>query len=295
MVHKLRDLVQNFWLFTKDDAWTFVAPNTIFGLSSALAGRVFCNHSQSWQDTLLRAPLVVLFNWATLLIFDLANQRLPESVREDALNKPWRPVPSGRMSSEAVRMTMLACIPLVLILGNMLGAGPQCNGIIILTWLYNDLGGGDQNWALRNLIIAVAFGLFNVGSLRVAVGAGSEELELSYHGKMWTVMISAVIFTTMHVQDLKDQLGDKSRGRHTAPLILGDHYARYTIAIPVAVWSVIMSVYWNMRQWSLVLILLGSYISWRCLMLRNKEEDRKTWQFWAAWTAVLYILPTIFS
>lgn len=41
----------------------------------------------------------------------------------------------------------------------------------------------------------------------------------------------------MHSQDMKDQDGDRSRGRRTAPIVLGDVVARSTIAI--SFWSVV--------------------------------------------------------
>ena len=56
-------------------------------------------------------------------------------------------------------------------------------------------------------------------------------------GWQWLVIISCVISTTMHVQDLKDEAGDRARARRSAPIVLGDAVARWTIAIPVLFWS----------------------------------------------------------
>src|ERR1044071_5325304 len=75
---------------------------------------------------------------------------------------------------------------------------------------------------------------YNEGSLRVAVGQPDASLTPSAWG--WLAMVSAVIFTTMQAQDMKDQAGDKVSDRHTMPSVLGDEVARWTIVIPVAAW-----------------------------------------------------------
>lgn len=93
---------------------------------------------------------------------------------------------------------MLLIIPAALTLDYILGPWKQGVFIMILTWLYNDLGGGDEAF-VRELIIAVAYGMFNSGSLLVAIGTGNS---LSLLGVVWTVIISGVILTTMQVQDL---------------------------------------------------------------------------------------------
>ena len=70
-----------FWLFSQSDFFTFVLPNTAFGILGALSGsRLTTNENVSLGNVLRRIPLVILFNWSNVFIFDLANQRLPESV-----------------------------------------------------------------------------------------------------------------------------------------------------------------------------------------------------------------------
>jgi hypothetical protein len=100
--------------------------------------------------------------------------------------------------------------------------------------MYNALGAADFNWVVRNCIIAVAFGFFNAGSLKLSVLA---EAEINFSGWQWTLIISAVILTTMHTQDLKDQIGDQSRGRNTASIAIGDGPARWSLSVPIFVWS----------------------------------------------------------
>ncbi|KAI1371220.1 UbiA prenyltransferase family [Hypoxylon crocopeplum] len=282
-----------FWLFTTDDAATFVAPNVAFGLCSALSAPVLITPQSNITTILSRLPCVIFFNWTNLLVFDLANQRLPESAREDALNKPWRPVPRGLVTSAQVRRAMLLCIPIVLAANHLLGVGTETSLLFVLTWLYNDLMGGDENWICRNVIIAAAFWLYNTGSAKVAGNPYSQAAGITEKGVLWTTIISGVILTTMHVQDLKDQEGDCARGRRLAPLVLGDRAARWTIAIPICFWSCYCTWFWEVGTAGLGVILLGFTVAIRCLAYSGKHSDRRTWELWALWTASLYILPLL--
>lgn len=310
LFRRLAHLAHLFWLITQDDFGTFVGPNTAFGLFGALAGPLFVAPPPPAAAVLRRLPAVVLFNWSNLLVFDLANQRLPASALEDAANKPWRPVPSGLLTSDQLRRALLALLPPVLGLNHVLfDTGAETALLFALTWMYNDLGGGDDGWAQRNVIIAAAFGLYNLGSVKVASGARLSGLTPG--AVLWILVISAVILTTMHVQDLKDQEGDERRGRRTAPHVLGDGKARWTIAIPVGAWSVFCTAFWGFRGHDgskdrgetvlsaplmvigAYIVLLGAWVAFRCVALRTPASDRATWQLWAFWTASLYALPCL--
>ncbi|CAF9939208.1 MAG: hypothetical protein ALECFALPRED_008039 [Alectoria fallacina] len=283
------DSLQTLWLFTKDDFDTFVLPNTIFGISAALSNLPLAQQLHVLQ----RIPLILFFNWSNLLIFDLANQRLPDSIKEDMINKPWRPLPTSRLSQRQTRHLILVAIPLVLLFNAVLCVWKETALLFNLTWIYNDLRGGDDNWMVRNLIIASAFFLYNLGSLKVASGASSHsEKVLGWAPYAWAAVISAVILTTMQVQDLKDQEGDRTRGRQTAPLVLGEQVARWTIALPILFWSLACALFWGV--WTLP-IATGLYVACRVLRERGKEEDRRSWKFWSLWTAVLYLLPLVSS
>ncbi|KAH8730728.1 UbiA prenyltransferase family-domain-containing protein [Phaeosphaeriaceae sp. PMI808] len=255
------------------------------------------NESNRPQQVFLRLHWVILYNWFNLTIFELANQRLPGSVQEDLLNKPWRPVPSGLTTTNSLRQIMLVAIPACLAFNHfILHLGLESALIIIICWMYNDLGGGDGNWILRNLLLAVGFGPFNAGSTKLAAQNPASPIDtLNTSGLVWTVMASAVILTTMQVQDLKDTAGDRKKGRLTAPIVLGEHIARLTVATPVTLWSFVCTFYWDLGVLGLAPIGLGLVISWRCMALRGKSVDRKTWELWALWISVLYAAPFLYS
>jgi 4-hydroxybenzoate polyprenyltransferase len=269
---------------------TFVVPDTVFGIAGALAGPLLTrNESPSLLVILSRLPQVLLYNWANLLIFDLANQRLPEAVVEDALNKPWRPLPTGRITIPQTRRLLLASLPIVLAVNWSMRAWEETILLFSLTWMYNDLKGGEEDFIVRNLIIGLAFGLYNGGALKIACGV---DHSITAQGYYWLVLISGVIFTTMQIQDLKDQVGDQARGRRSAPLVLGDAAARWTIAVPVIVWSIVCPLFLGLGFFGyLVPCGVGSLIVGRLFILRGVNADRSTWKLWTVWTAFLYLLP----
>jgi 4-hydroxybenzoate polyprenyltransferase len=285
-----RYFAKTLWLFTESDFATFVGPDTLFGIAAALSGSALTEKdSPGLLRIFSRLPLVILWNWLNLLIFDLANQRSPESATEDAINKPWRPIPSGRITCAQTTTLHLIALPVVLGLNYLIGPWEETALLFTLTWMYNDLGGGNQNWIVRNGIIAVAFSQYNKGAMRVAADMG---FDIPVSAWWWLLMTSGVIGTTMHIQDMKDQEGDRARGRGTAPLVLGDGAARWTIAVPVAVWSLVCPLFWDLKFVGYILpVGVGALVSFRILAMRGFSADKRTWWLWTAWTAVIWFVP----
>lgn len=283
-------ICQVTWGFIESDFFTFAIPNTLFGIIGALAASSLIHGPPPLAiDVLQRSPLVLVFNFISLLMFDLSNQRSLESVEEDRINKPWRPIPSGQVTPEQTRKVMLLTAPFVLGFYYLLGISKQGLLVQFLSWYYNDLKGGDE--VFRDAIIAASYGLANVTSLRLAVGS---ESAVSQHGYVWISMVSAVILTTMHIQDLKDQEGDHIRGRKTVPLVLGDRTARFAIAVSVPFWSYACASFWRLSYGLYPLpTVLGLLVALRVLTKRSPLEDRRTWRLWCLWHASLYPLPLL--
>ncbi|KAK1634449.1 hypothetical protein BDP81DRAFT_451653 [Colletotrichum phormii] len=292
------------WDFTESNFATFVVPNTAFGLLGGLTGAPLTSGHAATLSIIHRFPLVVAFNWYSVLIFDLANQRGPESVAEDLANKPWRPIPAGKVTSEQTRKAMLVAIPAVLALNYVLDVWKEGVFILILTWLYNDLRGGDE--LVRDAIIAVAYFLFNTASLKIAISGGAAAgaaddvhahvpITITIEGYAWAAIISAAILTTMQVQDLKDQAGDRGRGRATVPLFFGDRVSRVSLAVLVPFWSCVCVYVWHIRSsWAVLLpTLSGAMVVAAVLRTRTPETDARAWKLWCLWTVCLYSLPLV--
>ncbi|KAF4821100.1 Fumagillin beta-trans-bergamotene synthase [Colletotrichum siamense] len=297
-VKALLSVPRLIWDFTESNFSTFVAPNTAFGLLGGLTGSPLTSGQATALAVLQRFPLVVAFNWYSVLIFDLANQRGSESVAEDRANKPWRPIPAGKVTQEQTRAAMLVAIPAVLVFNYVLGVWSEGVFILILTWLYNDLRGGDT--LARDAIIAVAYFLFNTASLKIAIGdvaaaaatASEGGNSITREGYLWAGIISAVILTTMQVQDLKDQAGDAGRGRNTIPLFFGDFASRASLAVLVPAWSCVCVYFWGIRSWGVLLpVVSGALVVDGVLRTRTPETDARAWRLWCLWTVCLYSLP----
>lgn len=318
--------VSILWGFVESDLFTFAVPNTVFGILSALAAPAL-QANPDWSPipptpsshpnlSLLGAqhilkpayqhpsahilqnlPAVLIFNLINLFIFDAANQRSPESVAEDRINKPWRPIPCGKITMEQTRRLMLAAVPTVLAINYLLGVWKQGVLILILTWLYNDLGGGDEV-LVRELVIAVAYGLFNHGSLAIAASNSNTGSSVWTNGPQaiaWIGIISGVILTTMQVQDLKDMEGDRSRGRRTIPLFFGEGRSRMSISFFVCFWSWLCAYFWRLSLLEFAAhIGIAAVVAWRVVWVRSgQREDARTWKFWCLWHASLYVLPLL--
>lgn len=283
--------LHTIWLITLNDLKSIVAPETAFGVFSALAGPLLTsNVCPDLVKILSRLPQILLWNWLNLLVFDIANQRLPNSILEDSVNKPWRAIPSGRLTPAHARRLLLATLPVVFIITLYLGGMEETVAMMVLTWMYNDLGGADESYIVRNIINAFGFMCYSSGSTRVAIGYGEHTLNTTFF--YWLAIVGAIVFSTLQMQDMADQEGDAARGRGTLPLVHGDGVARWTIAIPVVSWSFICAIFWNPPLYGYIVpIAIGGTLAIRVLSFRSVTADKVTWKMWCLWTISLYLLP----
>ncbi len=237
-----------------------------------------------------RIPHVVLWTWLNTLLFTLSNQRLPDTIKEDLINKPSRPIAAGRINGVQTTRLLLVGIPIVFFASLYLGGVEESVLLTCLNWMYNELG-GSEDYVGRNLLLAATYACYCSGSVQVATG---QEFTLHRAAYQWIAIIAGVIFTTMQVQDLKDQEGDQARGRKTVPLVLGDRPARWTVAVPVLVWSIVCPTFLSLQIYTFVTsIALGLVVAGRVLLTEGVAADRFTWKLWSLWLTFLYLLPVI--
>ena len=138
----------------------------------------------------------------------------------------------------------------------------------------------------------MAFGLYNHGSLSLAV---EKRTPINNKGYTWIAVVSGVILTTMQVQDLKDQAGDRQRGRRTVPLLLGESFSRWSIAMCVPIWSAFCVTFWKFQQPLIygLTIFSGAIVAVRAVTQRTPQDDCHTWRLWCAWLMILCALPLL--
>ncbi|KAL6717781.1 hypothetical protein ACLMJK_003866 [Lecanora helva] len=285
--------LRTLWLFTYSDLKTILIPSLFFASITTLSGPGLTTtpYRPALCSLLIRVPHMVVWLWLTLLLVDISNQRHTKSILEDRINKPWRPLPAGRLSASDARRLLFAGIPFVLITTMVfLPQGFPITVIAIIgSHFYNDLGGADENILVRNLMNAAAITCFGAGAARVALG---KEIGLNNDAYKWLGIIAAIVTTTMQVQDMEDQEGDLARGRVTIPLLIGDVLARYTIAISISIWSVLCPFYWDVITSGYILPgFVGFTIAMRTLKIRTLQADKLNWKAWNVWIMILYLLP----
>ena len=118
--------------------------------------------------SLSRLPHVAIWSLIQILCFNLANQGL--SPEEDKLNKPFRPIPSGRISVEKV----LRLRWILVIFGFIHAALYSIEvfyatiGNLIIALLYCELRVAAAHWSIRNLIGGVGYMPFLAGTTFLA-------------------------------------------------------------------------------------------------------------------------------
>lgn len=281
------------WLFTLSDLKTIVCPETAFAIICALSGPVLTTSALPHTlDTIKQTLVVALWVWINLLPLDIANQRKPKAIEEDTINKPWRAMPSKRLSPKQARDLMIFSYLFAGLTSLRFGGVGCFTVMIVLGFFYNELGGADDSAIVRNLLNAAGFLTFALGASTVA----SKNLHFSLNtvAYQWFSIIGAIVVSTIQVQDMPDQKGDSARGRRTAPLILGDGCARWTIALPVLFWSCFCPYFMGLLPGNYApSVSVGSIVAYRIVMYRTVVADKITFGFWNLWMVTLYSLPLI--
>lgn len=284
---------KTIWLFTYSDLKTIVGPETAFGVLSALSGPILTtNNSPDFSVLLSRIPIVAFWCWINLLPFAIDNQRQPEAVDEDGENKPWRSMPSGRLSETHAKWLMWSLYPIAIVASLKLGGLKQCLALICLGWWYNDLGGADYSCITRNFINACGFLSYASGATEVASRSNLLDNPFKPVAWSWFLIIGAVVFTSVQTQDMYDQAGDSLRRRKTVPLVIGDHYARWSIALAMMGWSVVCPTFWQLGPVTYAIsIITGAVVTFRTLTKRSVSADKVTFRIWNLWMVMLYLMP----
>ncbi|KAE9369311.1 hypothetical protein N431DRAFT_380160 [Stipitochalara longipes BDJ] len=285
--------LNTLYLFSKANIKCVTIPQTLFALSTALSGPLLTTNSTSFLSLILtRLPILLLWISINLLICDISNQRLPSSIIEDSLNKSWRPIPSGRITPESARRLLFSLIPLSITLSEYLGNVNETLFILLLAWVYNDLGAANENFHLRNITNALGIAAFNAGSIVPLTGASG----LNSKGYIWLCVLAAAICSTISILDMPDIAGDSARGRRTMPIVYGHEVARWGLAVPIVFWSVACPLFLGMGVVGLVVSLgLGAGLAGHLLTFKTQKSDKTSERLWCVWTMVLYCLPLFAS
>ncbi|KAK3682786.1 hypothetical protein B0T22DRAFT_471968 [Podospora appendiculata] len=283
------------WLFPYSNLKDTLLPSTAFALSTSLSASTFALPPLPGTEILSRLLIAVSWTWLAILMFCLHNQHRPSSVLEDATNKPWRPIPAGRITIPQTDALLAAAYPLWLAVSWHLGAIRPCIVLTVLTVYYNELGGSEQGGLARNALNAAGFGCFFAGALQTLLGAQHDVY--TPQAIAWLAMVCLVIFSTIHTQDFRDEEGDSLRGRVTVISTLGDAISRWLAVVAAGFWSVFIPVTLGLGGAVLGLCcgmagLLVFHLL-RGLWRRTVERDVLAYKMWCAWFVSVLMSPCL--
>ncbi|KAK3934134.1 UbiA prenyltransferase family-domain-containing protein [Diplogelasinospora grovesii] len=293
---QLWEIVSLAHLITESNIKAYVQPVVLFSMLSIASGGVTTGPSPSWGEMACAFPRAALYVWLYVFHFDCSNQKAPESIKEDKLNKPWRAIPSGRLSVEAAeRWYVVASCLLVLASATWLGGLPEALAFMLETWVYDSASGAASWWA-KNTINALFYATGQLGATRVAAESMTDTA-MARAGFEWCALLGLTTLTTVQIQDMRDQEGDAARGRRTMPLALGDGPTRAITALLICFWSLACPAYWGNGAFTagyVLPLLIGTFVAARTLACRSVKADRKTFHYYTlVWLPALYSIPLL--
>ena len=292
---ELKRILYLAYLITESNVKAYVQPMVLFAMLSIAAPGVTTNPNPSYEDLAIAFPRALLYVWLYVFYFDLSNQKDPSSVEEDKINKPWRAIPSGKLSIEsAERWYRVASSLLLLASSTWLSGFPEAVVFMMETWVY-DYASGASSFLGKNFINALFYMTGQLGTTRVA--AESMALtSMARAGFEWCGLLGLNMFTTIQIQDLRDQKGDRIKGRSTMPLAIGDGPARWVTAFFILFWSIAFPTYWHrgLNLGHVLPILVGSIVSARILTRKSSKADRMSFHYYTLfWLPSLYAIPLL--
>ncbi|KAJ7916721.1 UbiA prenyltransferase family-domain-containing protein [Mycena leptocephala] len=246
-----------FWDFTWRDWSASLIPGAMYTIAALRS-------LDSAPSELIIRSLVRSLIYFLLYIysFDIANQI--NGVAEDRVNKPDRPLSSGRVTLQGAYIRWYATTALHLVLGAAWGVLPWTALWVFIT-IYTSWCGGDKHWVPKNL------GFMSFGSLCLLQAAWGLVAPITAHEWQWALLLSGVFGVVASVQDMRDVDGDKIAGRRTLPIVLGSNF-RWVMAIRIPPLLALARGYCGA-----LLTLSMFYMAYRVFRGGPRKYDHKTY------------------
>ncbi|KAI2468303.1 UbiA prenyltransferase family-domain-containing protein [Annulohypoxylon bovei var. microspora] len=264
----------------------------LFGaLNATIADRFMMGPALTLSQIVKISPSMLVWSWSNLFLFNLHNQRHDFAITEDALNKPWRPLPSGRLTAHQATQIMYFMYPVVLSVAFTTGGMIPCLLEMVFCLWYNEWSGA-ANPFIKNILNGLGFASFYSGPLEVATGrsvfAGGGEAAI------WLAILATSITFSSHLQDFRDMDGDRAAGRRTVPLTIGDINARLTCVLTIFASNSVACWFWG-SGWidGILAWVAGVAIMGNLLLDRTTKGDIFSWKLFPVWMLGLFLLPIL--
>jgi 4-hydroxybenzoate polyprenyltransferase len=217
--------------------------------------------------------------------FTITNQL--NTIEEDKINKPFRPLPSGITSKKEMIVRELLFTFIFLLFGFYFGIIKWALLWVVVSTFHNFIG--HKYWISKN-IISMSLGIFSI------IGAGWELTQpIKGYPLQWGIIISLVFGLCAVIQDFRDVKGDKLINRKTLPIDLGDFRARL-ISILFSLLSYILLLIFVFIPsnktllayiFGLIITFLFLIIIGRLLFFKTEKDDHYTY------TILLYLFNVV--
>ena len=255
------------FLFIRNDVWTTVIPASAFVLAAA-------RYAGSAPVAVLVAFVQgALYFWLFIYGFTLTNQLF--GIEEDRINKPHRPLVSGRCGLRGARIRTAVVLVAFPLTGWWFGVAHWA-----LLWevvfLLNNVARWERHWILKDLFIGI-------GVLAQLAAAWEIVAPMNALSWRWVGTLAVAVLALIPIQDLRDIDGDRAVGRRTLVIAFGQRTTRYYLAtgfllLPVAVHLLLMSPSRSpvAPVWDVVVAATSWWIVARVITRRSRADDRRS-------------------
>lgn len=270
------------WNFINNDIKDTIAPSLIAFFTSWF----FCDNELRHLPSHLVNSLIYAILY--ILTFCMLNQ--VNSVEEDSINKPYRPLPSGLLTKRQTWNRIIIYSALFLIYAAALHIFWISVAWQAVTYFLNLLG-GSNHWVTKNLV-GMTVGTFLLLAAQWEIASPGEGVNgnvILYWG-----FISLWAGFALPIQDFRDIDGDRQMGRKTLPLAVGDNKGRgimvveYVLLLPFLFLAAMLS---QKPLWLLIqdpidlgILILQISIHWiiayRLWSFRSPVHDDKTYHLY---------------
>jgi len=210
-----------------DDASSAILPPVLFTAA-------VCSHYRlDAADTMRHLGVNLLLFTLYLYIFDASNQA--RGAREDALNKPYRPIPAGLITSKGMTRRLWCALPLYTLLGWATGTLPW-----VLLWqavvLAHNLLSSPRYYVVFKPIA------MTLGIVAQLAAAWSSVAPLDRVGWSWVLVLAFAYNVPLPFEDVRDMAGDRQIGRRTLPLMTGHWPVRIWFAVNMALLPLVLHI-----------------------------------------------------
>lgn len=270
------------WKFINNDINDTIAPSLIAFFTSWF----FCDN----QLRLLPFHLANSLIYAVLYILTFCMLNQVNSVEEDNINKPYRPLPSGLITRKQTWIRIIGYSILFLLFAAFLHVFWISVAWQAVTYFLN-IFGGSNHWITKNLVgMTIGTFLLLAAQWEIASPGGRINESIVFY---WA-FISLWAGFALPIQDFRDIDGDRQLGRKTLPLAIGDKKGRqimviqYVLLLPFFFLAAMLS---QKPIWQLLadpvdlLILIVQFlvhwiIAYRLWSHRSPKQDDKTYHLY---------------